>query len=429
MHKFETLQQAENYLLGYSPLKPDGATYTLGRMRQLMAKLGNPQNELKVIHIAGTSGKTSTAYFVRALLEETGQKTGLTVSPHITSITERVQIGGRPLPDAVFVTYLQEFFLLLENWPQLKPTYFELMIAFAYWVFRREKVGYAVVETGLGGLLDATNVVTRQDKVCALTPIGLDHTNVLGGSITQIAEQKAGIIQLQNVVFSARQAPDAAALFQKACRQQLASLEFINSEPKDAGLRLPEFQYQNWHLACAVFGYVQRRDDLAELTHDKEWEASRSMPPGRFERYKAGVTTIILDGAHNPQKLQALIDSLPAAAKDAVWLMAMAEAPNQKLEDSLKVLAVAAEKIVWTDFQVGQDFKARQSFVSSNVAERARHYGIHSDAHPDAFTALQYALEQKPSYLIITGSLFLVARLRPELERLAKRQFYQPPAK
>jgi len=427
--KLHTLQQAEEYLLGYSPLKPDGETYTLGRMRQLMALLGNPQDELKVIHIAGTSGKTSTAYFIRALLEQAGQKTGLTVSPHVISIADRVQISGRPLPDAVFVAYLQEFLSVIENWPQLKPTYFELMIAFAYWVFHQEKVDYAVVETGLGGLLDATNVVARRDKVCVLTPIGLDHTQVLGETIKAIAGQKAGIIQPQNAVFSAAQIPDATVVFQAACHQQSASLEFVTGEPKNVAVRLPEFQYQNWHLARTVFEHVQRRDCLAELTPDQEREATQSTPPGRFEQYRIGGTTVIVDGAHNPQKLEALIRSLPENAKQTVWLAAISEAPEQKITNCLAVIARATHDVVWTDFVVGQDIKARRSADSSQLVEKARRHGIHSIAAPDPEAALRHCLDKKPGYLIIAGSLFLVARLRPQLERLSRQPSYQPPAR
>lgn len=121
-------------------------------MRQLMELLGNPQDSYAVIHVAGTSGKTSTAYFIRGLLQTAGKKTGLTVSPHIRSITERIQIDGRPISDELFVSYLNQLLEKVENSP-LTPTYFELLVALAYLVFREEKVDYAVIETGLGGLL------------------------------------------------------------------------------------------------------------------------------------------------------------------------------------------------------------------------------------------------------------------------------------
>ena len=168
--------------------------YTLDRMQQLMALLGHPQDSYKSIHIAGTSGKTSTAYFVSGLLQTAGAKVGLTVSPHIQSITERIQINGEPIADDLFVHYLNMLLAKLED-SAITPTYFELLVALAFLVFREEDVDYAVIETGLGGLLDGTNVITRQDKVCVITDIGLDHTDVLGATVEEIALQKAGIVQ------------------------------------------------------------------------------------------------------------------------------------------------------------------------------------------------------------------------------------------
>jgi len=165
-----SIKDAEQLLLTYSPEKQAGETYTLGRMRLFMERLGNPQNDIPAVHIAGTSGKTSTAYYVRAMLEAHGKKTGLTTSPHITSVAERVQIGGKPLDDATFLSYLNEFLALIARWPDIRPTYFELLTAFAYWVFKQESVDYMVIEVGLGGLLDATNVIDTE-KVCVITPI------------------------------------------------------------------------------------------------------------------------------------------------------------------------------------------------------------------------------------------------------------------
>ena len=174
------------------PMRSFRSVYTLDTMRALMLALGNPQNSYKTIHVAGTSGKTSTSYYIAALLGQTGKKIGLSVSPHVDNVNERVQIDLVPLDEH---EYCQQFstFLQIINKLRIKPTYFELLIAFAFWQFAQEKVDYAVIEVGLGGLLDGTNVIERSDKVCVIADIGLDHVAVLGNSLAGIAAQKAGI--------------------------------------------------------------------------------------------------------------------------------------------------------------------------------------------------------------------------------------------
>src|SRR5688572_622401 len=194
-----TLADAETALRAYIPSAPLKDRYTLDRMQALLAFLGDPQEKLRVVHIAGTSGKTSAAYFVRGLLQASGARTGLTISPHMVSLAERVQIAGAPVSDAAFVQYIHDFLPLVEK-SGLQPSYFEIIIALAFWVFAHEDVDFAVIETGLGGLLDATNTVRRADKVCVITDIGLDHTDILGETIPEIAAQKAGIIQPGNIV-------------------------------------------------------------------------------------------------------------------------------------------------------------------------------------------------------------------------------------
>jgi dihydrofolate synthase/folylpolyglutamate synthase len=172
MLRIETFSEASKLLAKFIP--PDRPTsYTLDRMEQLMDYLGNPQNRLSVIHIAGTSGKTSTSYYIAALLHATGKTVGLSVSPHIDTIAERAQIDLRPLEESDYCEQLGIFLELIEK-SGIQPSYFEVLVAFMYWLFDRRGVDYAVVEVGLGGLLDGTNVVDRSDKVCVITDIGFD---------------------------------------------------------------------------------------------------------------------------------------------------------------------------------------------------------------------------------------------------------------
>lgn len=412
MRRLETLEEATNTFLQYSSATME-KEYRLARMRQLMALLGNPQEQLRVIHIAGTSGKTSTAYFIRGMLEAAGQRTGLTVSPHITAINERVQIGGQPLDEERFLDYTNQFFALLAA-SELRPTYFELLIALAYWIFAREKVSYAVIETGLGGLLDGTNVVSRPDKVCVITDIGLDHTEILGNTIAEIAFQKAGIIHPRNHVCMLRQDPEVMKVVGESIRQQDASLTV--AAPTDITmLDLPMFQQRNWTLAAAVFGYVQKRDSLPALDAAQLVSVSRQTPPGRAERYHYRGKTIILDGAHNPQKLRALCQSLAAEGVHSAAVLAnFVVAPSDKITASLQLLRPLASRLIIPGFAIGQDLRGRHSVPPQQLADLAMAHHIPlARPQPDLTKAFQNLLDSPEDTLLITGSLYLVSLVRP----------------
>src|SRR5712691_3519862 len=162
MHGMRNFAEARVALHAYVSSRPSERTYTLERMMQLMAYLGHPQDTLKIMHVAGTSGKSATAYYAAALLMAAGKRVGLTVSPHAVEVNDRVQINLTPLPEQTFCQELSVFLGLVTK-SGITPTYFELLIAFAYWEFVCQRVDYAVVEVGLGCMVDATNVITRRD--------------------------------------------------------------------------------------------------------------------------------------------------------------------------------------------------------------------------------------------------------------------------
>lgn len=413
-----SIEQAETFLLSYSPEKQTGETYTLGRMRLLMERLGNPQNDIPAVHVAGTSGKTSTSYFIRALLEAHGKKTGLTSSPHIASITERVQVGGKPLDDATFLGYLNEFIAIIERWPDIKQTYFELLTAFAFWVFKRERVDYMVIEVGLGGLLDATNVMTTK-KVCVITPIGLDHTEILGNTIAEIAVQKAGILNQGSQVFSAAQDQDAARVIRAACELNQATLELVSTEI-DETIDTPLFQQANFSVARAVVRHIAERDGLPQIDDAAIRDCISQTPPGRFETYQVGEKTVILDGAHNPQKLHAFVESLRLRHTEPIdWLVGFVSAPEHKVVACLRELMHDGDDYIFTDFTVGQDIKGRKSVPAQEVERNmARLTGRTWNVIADPERALGALLASKKRTVVVTGSLYLVAKLR----RLASNQ-------
>lgn len=414
-----TIKQAETFLLAYSPEKQAGESYTLGRMRELMRRLGNPQNDIPAVHIAGTSGKTSTAYFARALLEVHGQKTGLTSSPHITSITERVQVSGKPLADKAFLEYLNEFIAIMEQWPDSKPTYFELMTAFAFWVFKREAVDYIVIEVGLGGSLDATNVIDSS-KVCVITPIGLDHTEILGHTLTAIAAQKAGIITPSSVVFCAQQNDEAMRVIESVCESRNATLRLVPDNVSEA-VEAPLFQQANFHLAHAAVMYITERDGIPNVDNEVSHRCINRTPPGRFEIHRVGNKTVILDGAHNPQKLQAFVRSLRLRHQEPIdWLIGFVSSPEQKIVACLEELRHDGDDFIVTEFSVGQDIKGRKSVPAGTVEQLiVRVSGQPSTVISDPAHALRALLASKKRTVVVTGSLYLVAQLRQAVLDLA----------
>lgn len=417
--RFTHIDQAVDYLLTYSPEKQTGETYTLGRMKELMNRLGNPQNDIPAVHVAGTSGKTSTSYYIRALLEAHGIRTGLTASPHISSITERVQIDGKPLADVAFLTYLERFLDLVESWGDIRPTYFELLTAFAFWVFKQEGVEWMVVEVGLGGLLDATNVISSNQKMCVITPIGLDHTQVLGNTIGEIAQQKAGIITPKSVVFTAAQQTAADEVIRAVASDKQASLHVARSQAKPTS-SAPAFQQRNFMLARSVVEFIARQNGYMPLAGVSLEALITQSPPGRFEVYEVAGKRIVLDGAHNPQKLSAFLEALHARFDGPfAWVIGFISAPDSKIDECVAMIADTAGEYIVTQFTVGQDIKGRQSVSADEVATRliSRGASVSIERMPEA--ALAAALQTKQRTVVVTGSLYLVAALRPKLIELA----------
>lgn len=409
-----TIEQATNILQSYIP-QPGMMhhNYKLERMRRLMELLGNPQNDYSIIHVAGTSGKTSTSYFIRELLQSAGKRTGLTVSPHIESITERIQVDGQPVSDEKFIHYLNQLLAIIEN-SDVEPTYFELLMALAYMVFREEGVEYAVIETGLGGLLDATNVVTREDKVCVITDIGLDHTDVLGHTVQEIALQKAGIIQPGNTLILQHQDDEIEqTILQEALKRGAVATHIVSAIINDT-YELPQFQRRNWAVATAAYEYVARRDSLVSLENLDVRRAMEQQPPGRMEQFTVGDKTIILDGAHNPQKLHALVGSLQEKGLTSLSvIVSFVDSKRDLLRDSLEQLAPVTQQLIVTDFSILRDV-GRTASPTEAIIATARQLDFPSVSRiDDPHKALRHLLEADNPVILVTGSLYLVAQLRP----------------
>ena len=390
--------------------------YTLDRMYKLMDFLGNPQDKLKIIHVAGTSGKTSTCYYVAALLHAAGYKVGHTVSPHVSEVNERLQINLVPLSESEFCHELSEFLELITK-SGLQPSYFELLVALAYWEFVRQKVDYAVVEVGLGGLKDGTNIIDRKDKVCVVTDIGFDHVKVLGNTLTEIASQKAGIIQPGNKVFSYSQSPEIMQVIKKRCSEQQARLNIVKAQSLTPDFDfLPLFQKHNFGLAQMVTSYVLSRDGHAPLINQQLLRAAKTRIPARMEIFRYKGKTIIIDGAHNAQKLHALIKSIQAkfpGQSAAVLISFSALNADTRMEKGLQEITNLASYVIATEFATTQDMY-QQSVDSETIKQASRAIGFNNveiiRKPEEAFVNL---LARPESLLLVTGSFYLLNHIRP----------------
>lgn len=388
----------------------------LERTFKLLEKLGNPHESLRIVHIAGTSGKTSTSYYMTALLKAAGKKVGLTVSPHVDGINERVQVDGKPLPEKIFCDELGEFLDLVRGVVD-SPSYFELMTAFAFWVFARHGVDYAVLETGLGGMYDATNVAGRRDKLCIITDIGFDHMNVLGNTLAKISAQKAGIIHENNHVFMYKQSGEIMRSVHRRTSKYHATLHLLD-EPAERKIwqkdltNIAPYQQRNWLLAYGAYRYLEQRDGLKNLESDELRHTQFVRVPGRMDVRPVKGKTIIMDGAHNTQKMTAWINSFKHLYPGEKPAMLISLRDTKEYKDLVPMLVPLAGRVIVTAFETSQDAQVR-SMEPEELAEAFRQAGLkNAQAIPDRKEAFQAMLDAPEQMCVITGSFYLLNQIR-----------------
>jgi dihydrofolate synthase/folylpolyglutamate synthase len=302
-------------------LKARGPKFGIDRMRALATALGHPERRTPCIHVAGTNGKGSVAAMLDAVLRAAGWRTGLYTSPHLVHVGERVQVNRRPLTEAEIVAYVRELdpvgAQIATDAPDLRPSFFEFMTAMAFLQFAREACDIAVLEVGLGGRLDATNIV--QPEVCVITSIGLDHCELLGNEIGQIAAEKAGIIKAGVPVVVGRMPREAEKVIRATAAQIGAPLVSVAERFGETPARLPVTnlagEYQRWNAATATLAaqslHARWRispDVVARGLNAVDW-------PGRWQRVRIGTRTVVLDASHNPEGAETLDGNLAALAK------------------------------------------------------------------------------------------------------------------
>jgi dihydrofolate synthase/folylpolyglutamate synthase len=345
------------------------AAFRLDRMERMLELLSNPHSKYPCTHVAGTKGKGSTCAFIASVLTCHGKKTGLYLSPHVLDLRERISVDGNWISEEEFARTMGELRPVIERVEKemIPTTYFEILTALAMIHFAREEIEVAVFEVGIGGRLDATNVVTP--AVSVITSIGFDHMDKLGNTLSAIATEKCGIVKPGVPVISAPQLPEAFAAIERICKKRGSPLrvvgrdmEIVVSQSDKVGFKTADETYevanlgiegihQSENAACALLALRElQKAGVVELEKDKvAGGLAGAHLPARFELIP-GEPYVLLDGAHNQDSLGSLVESLKSRAELAGRrkVAVVGLAGDKDLKVCLSVLSEVADEFVFT---------------------------------------------------------------------------------
>jgi dihydrofolate synthase / folylpolyglutamate synthase len=417
--------------VGWNPAASADQQWKLGRPRALLDLVGAPDGRFRTVLIAGTKGKGSTAAMLEAIVRASGSTTGLYTQPHLHSYRERIRLDGVPIAPGRFAELVGRLRPAVDELRGASPaagdpTTFELTTVLALLAFAEAGVGLVILEVGLGGRLDATNVV--DPVVSVITPIGLDHTQILGDTIAEIAREKAGIIRRGGVVISARQRPEARRAILTACDEANARCRFVHpyaARPRDGALlvrlghgrRIPmrlslagAHQRQNAAVAVAV-ALELRRQGLPLTDESVERGFSSVRWPGRFEVVR-GRPVVVVDTAHNPDSASALARAMrDAALPRPRWLLL----GIYRDKDALAVARALAPKV---DGIVATSSGLPRSLDAGTLAAACRRAGARdvrtAASVPDGLD-LARELAGSSGSVVVAGSFSVAAEARVQL--------------
>ena len=427
MNKNETNQWIANY-------RTDQPHFGLERMVKLLALRGNPHLKLKVIHIGGTNGKGSTIAFLKNMLKKMGLRVGVFSSPYLIHYTDQIAINGESIPEARLESLMADYRSLLEGERAQDlqgTTEFEIITAIAFDYFASEQVDVAIMEVGMGGLLDSTNVC--QPILTGITTIGLDHVALLGDGLEAIAGQKAGIIKPGVPLVTGNIVPEAMAVIDQIAKAKEASRlvygrDYQVSHQESVGmgevfdyispLRQGSFQtgllglhqIENAGMAITLLDtYCQEtgrelpeNDLLAQALEETSW-------PGRFE-VVCREPLMILDGAHNPHAVKALLATLQERFADYHKEILFTCIKTKALEDMLDLLSALPDtELTLTHFEDG---RATDEEV---LKEEARSRNFNYQSWQEFLDQKMTENEEKKTVRIVTGSLYFLSQVRAYL--------------
>lgn len=413
--------------------------YRLDRMKELLKHFGNPEKSFKIIHLAGSKGKGSTGMFLASALNSAGEKAGLYSSPHISDYRERISIGDTFFEDQIYIDTASEIkdgiksFILDDETGSSEPTTFELLTLMAFMIFKKTGCTWAVIETGIGGRLDATNVVTPVASV--ITHIEMEHADILGDSIEKIASEKAGIIKFKTPVFSGKQIETSAGVIKEKAHTMKAPLILLDDKINSfdisvsAGGTKVSFiidSDEKKHFNLAAIGAVQAENALLAwlvllelLRPDKDAEKlltegiNKAKLPGRFEIIPKQGVQFVFDGAHTPVSIRRLLETWNSVFKRK-GILIFGSVADKNPDEMAKMISLHFDEIIISTpgtfkesypedvFRIFQKYDTRVQLIKD----------------PNRAYTKALALSEGKVPVLVTGSFYMVSEIRKQSNSL-----------
>ncbi len=413
-------------------------TFSLNRMRLLLKKLGDPHKRIRAVHIVGTKGKGSTATMLAEMLQACDYKVGLYTSPHICDIRERIRVNGDMITQAQMTRLINRALPHIERMADSKPTFFEIITAMAFYHFAETKVDIAIIEAGLGGRLDSTNVL--KPALCGVTSISLDHTHQLGNTIAKIAAEKAGIFKRDIPIVSVPQVPEAKRVLQEHAKDSKAQLMFTGEDidfsyrvessrqvgchariclttPRSRFEHLPvpllgEHQALNCGLALALLDQLKIQGMQIDDEQAIEGLAGVFLP-GRMEVVSTD-PRILVDGAHNSASIQALLRAIGQHIPYDSMVMIFGCAADKDIHGMMDQIATGADKVIFTRAK-NTPRAARPEDLAASYHERSGREAQVTEDLQEAIRVARSAVSRE-DIICICGSFYLVGEAKDQLQ-------------
>jgi len=419
-------------------LETFGSKPGLERVCRLLAALGNPHLSFDTVHVAGTNGKGSTTIMIGSIFAAAGYRVGTFTSPHMSSYEERMRVGGEVVSRELFTAAVEHVYdtATAMSWVEF-PTEFEMAMAVASWLFKEAGVDIAVYEVGLGGRLDATNAIVP--LVAVITPVGFDHREILGYTLAEIAREKAGIIKPGVRLVSALQAPEVEAVLsdkaaecgvsldmagrdyrysERLCDMNGCVFDFSGYGENWMGIRaglVGRHQVANAAAATAACLLARQRGIRVDERAVRDG-LKQVVWPGRLEVI-AREPVIVLDGAHNPQGMKALVDALCHVFRFQQLLVVLGILQSKQVDEMLELIVPAADIIFCTQPAESRTPPVTAANLGQNVRRIARQTGVpvpRVEIIPNARGAVHAAksISDPDDLICVCGSLYLIREVR-----------------
>jgi len=405
-----------------------GSRPGLDRVSELLRRMGNPQDKLRYIHVAGTNGKGSTCAMLSAILKAEGYKTGLFISPYITDFRERIQINNEPVSEETLTAAVEKTLPIVN---QLRDegiiiTEFEYVNALEFYIHAEAKCNVVVLEVGMGGLLDCTNVILP--PLCSvITAIGLDHTAILGDTVEAIAEQKCGILKKGSIAVTSKQDARAMGVIESTAEKlgiPILKSEDIEVEVKEISLKGSRFVYNNREITLPLAGDHQienaktalaaveavRKEGLLTISDSSIVEGMKNaVNPARLELLSEN-PVVLLDGAHNPNGIEALKAAIDRFLPDTPIICVMGMLADKDIDSSIALLDGLFERVFTVPIDNPRALSADDLAKKfENHAKAVQPF----ESREDAFDAAYALAKGTDSAVLICGSLYLAGEIRP----------------